>query len=249
MSASVSNIVRHPIKSIGREELARVDLTAGKWMPFDRVWAVAHERSKLNGGWEQKVNFLRAVTGPALMAVTAEMAEAKKSLTLSHPTAGSVSVRPDSAEDDVTLINWLRQLWPGDCPRPTALYRARDAHLTDVPDPWISINSTVSLKALSQRAGIILSPHRFRGNIWIDGLDPWQEAEWVGKTIHAGELTFAVRSQITRCKATMANPQTGRRDADTLGLLNDLGHQEFGVYAEVSKSGTLSVGDNVVAPE
>ncbi len=249
MSASVCKIVRHPIKSIGRQELTSVELSAGKWMPFDRVWGIAHERSKLNGGWEKKVNFLRCVTGPALMAVTAELDEPTKTLTLSHPAAGRITARPNSEEDAAELVVWLRQLWPGDLPKPTAIYRGSDAHLTDVPDPWISLNSLASLKVLSQRAGVILSPHRFRGNIWIDGLDPWQEAEWVGKTIQAGGVTFAVRSQITRCKATMANPETGRRDLDTLGLLDDLGHQEFGVYAEVIDGGTLSVGDSIAAPE
>lgn len=248
MSASVSKIVRHPIKSVGRQELSNVELSAGKWMPFDRIWGVAHERSSLGGGWEKKINFLRGVAGPGLMAVTAQLDEITKMLTLSHPTAGTISVRPNSPDEAAPLINWLRQLWPGDLPRPTAIYRGRDVHLTDVPDPWLSLNSTASLKALSQRSGVILSPHRFRGNIWIDDLDPWQEAEWIGKTIQLGSVTFAVRSQITRCKATMANPDTGRRDLDTLGLLDDLGHQEFGVYAEVIDGGTLSIGDGVVAP-
>jgi len=248
MSASVGKIVRHPIKSIGRQELTSVGLAAGKWMPFDRLWGVSHERSKLGGGWEKKVNFLRAVTGPALMAVTAELDETTKTLTLTHPTAGTITTRPNSPDDASRLIGWLRQLWPGDLPKPTAIYRSNEGHLTDVPNPWISLNSTASLKALSQRAGVILVPHRFRGNIWIDGLDPWQEAKWVGKTIQMGGVTLAVRSQITRCKATMANPDTGRRDLDTLGLLDDLGHQEFGVYAEVIQGGVLSVGDSVAVP-
>ena len=46
----------------------------------------------------------------------------------------------------------------------------------------------------------------------------------------------------------MANPDTGRRDLDTLGLLDDLGHQEFGVYAEVIDGGTVSVRDGMVVP-
>ena len=249
MTALVSKIVRHPIKSIGRQELADVELSPGKWMPFDRLWGVAHERSKLGGGWEKKVNFLRGVAGPALMAVTAQLDEATKTLTLTHPTAGTITARPSSPEGAASLVSWLRQLWPGDLPKPTDIYRGSGAHLTDVPEPWISLNSMASLKALSHRAGVILSPHRFRANIWIDGIDPWAEAEWVGKTIKLGHVTLAVRAQITRCKATMANPDTGRRDADTLGLLDDLGHQEFGVYAEVIEGGTLAVGDSVVAPQ
>ena len=43
----------------------------------------------------------------------------------------------------------------------------------------------------------------------------------------------------------MANPETGRRDADTLGALDALGHQEFGLYAEVVAGGTIRCGDGV----
>ena len=43
----------------------------------------------------------------------------------------------------------------------------------------------------------------------------------------------------------MANPETGKRDVDTLDLLNELGHQEFGVYAEVIDGGEIALGDTV----
>ena len=147
--------------------------------------------------------------------------------------------------DPEPLLDWLRRIWPDDLPNPTGIHVANDAHLTDVPDPWVSINSTASLRALSARAGKPLSPHRFRGNLWIDGLSPWDEHEWVGRTVSIGGATLAVREQITRCKATMANPETGKRDVDTLDILNDLGHQEFGVYAEVIEGGEVKLGDPV----
>ena len=35
------------------------------------------------------------------------------------------------------------------------------------------------------------------------------------------------------------------RDVDTLDILNDLGHQEFGVYAEVIEGGEVKLGDPV----
>jgi MOSC domain-containing protein YiiM len=49
-----------------------------------------------------------------------------------------------------------------------------------------------------------------------------------------------------RCLATTANPDTGLRDADTLGALNALcGHQDFGLYARVIEPGTLSLDDTL----
>ena len=44
--------------------------------------------------------------------------------------------------------------------------------------------------------------------------------------------------------ATTANPETGVRDADTLGALNSWGHQDMGVYGIVQTGGLMSLGDS-----
>jgi hypothetical protein len=44
--------------------------------------------------------------------------------------------------------------------------------------------------------------------------------------------------------ATAANPNTGLRDADTLGVLQEnWGHQQFGVFGVVVTSGQIAIGD------
>ena len=245
MTARLAHIVRHPLKAIGREELDAVTLTAGAWMPFDRLWAVAHGNAKLDGGWGVKANFLRGVTEPALMAVTARLDDTEERLTLDHPEAGQIAIRPDDPQETPILLDWLARLWPADLPAPAGIYRAADAHLTDVPEPWVSINNHATLRAVSQRAGQSLSMHRWRGNLWIEGLAPWEEFDLVGATLRIGDATVEVRERITRCKATMANPETGRRDVDTLATLRTWDHQDFGVYAAVTSGGTVRRGDPV----
>ncbi len=248
MSNALAHIWRHPLKAIGREALDKVLLTPGEWLPCDRLWAVAHDRTKPGTGWLPKANFLRGVTEPALMAATAHLDDVTGTLTLDHPEAGQIEFEPDNPEDTPGLLDWLSRIWPSDLPSPTGIYRAADARLTDVPDPWLSINNLSTHRAVEQRVGKELSIHRWRGNLWIDGLGPWQEFEWVGKTIQIGPTTLTVHQPITRCKATMANPETGRRDADTLAALRTWDHQDFGVYAEVIEGGDISVGDTVKVP-
>ncbi len=249
MTPQLTHIVRHPLKAIGRETLAETYLTVGHWLPGDRIWAVTHTRSQIDGdGWAQKVNFLRGVSGPSLMAVTAALDEETNTLTLRHPEAGTFVLQPEVDDDITRLCTWLTEIWPSDLPQPTGLYTTAEAHLTDVPGPWISIHNHASHRAVEQRVGRELSIQRWRGNLWIDGLGPWQEFEWVGREIQIGETVLAVREPITRCKATMANPETGRRDADTLAALRTWGHQDFGVYAEVVRGGPIRTGDPVTVP-
>ena len=245
MTPRLAQIVRHPLKAVGREDLDAVTLAPGAWLPFDRLWAVAHEAAKLDGGWGVKANFLRGVTEPALMAVTARLDEAEGRLTLDHPEAGRIDLRPDDPAETARVLDWLARLWPADLPAPTGLYRARDAHLTDVPEAWVSVNSLSTLRAVSQRAGQPLSPHRWRGNLWIEGLAPWEEFDLVGQRLRIGDAVLEVTERITRCKATMANPETGRRDVDTLAALRTWDHQDFGVYAAVVEGGAIRTGDSV----
>ncbi|MEM7718443.1 MAG: MOSC domain-containing protein [Pseudomonadota bacterium] len=243
MTPTLAQIWRHPIKAIGREALQDVTLAPGEWMPNDRLWGVTHEKSKLPGlDWAKKVNFLRGVTNPALMAVTSTLNEDTGDLTLSHPDAADITFNPRDTEP---FRAWIGAIWSEELPAPTGLYQAAEAHLTDVPDPWLSIACLSSNRALSQRMAQDLSPDRWRANLWLEGTPPWAEKEWVGKTLTIGAVTLKVACEITRCKATMANPKTGRRDADTLGALSALGHQEFGVYAEVVTGGTIHIGDAI----
>ena len=77
-------------------------------------------------------------------------------------------------------------------------------------------------------------------------MEPWAERGWIGQRIKLGGAVFEVREEIVRCLATTANPKTGERDADTLGALNaTFGHQNFGVYAVVTQSGDIALGDRL----
>lgn len=236
----ITQIWRHPIKAIGREPLDRVVLTKGRTLPFDRHWAVTHHKAQpIDGGWAKKANFLRGVSGPGLMAVTASLDEATMTVTLRHPDRPDLQITPDEAQDG--LLTWLPAIWPKDLPQPTGVERS-ETGFTDVPEPWISVHSMASHRAVAQKLGRDLSIHRWRGNLWLDGSTPWEEFDLVGRTFRIGAAVLRGVQPITRCRATEANPETGERDADTLGTLRMWGHQDFGLYAEVIEGGEIAPG-------
>ena len=243
--ARLARIVRHPIKSVGFEDLSAADLDPGRPLPGDRAWAVAHAAADLpdGGGWAPKRNFLRGVASAELMAVAAESLPGGR-LRLRHPRAGEIEIDPEA--DGPQLLAWLAPLWPQGRPAPARLVKAPETGLADGPDPWLSVLSLVSLRVLEQRMGRALSIHRFRGNLWLEGLAPWEEFDLIGRRLAIGTAELVVREPITRCQATTANPETGRFDADTLGALEaGYGHTDFGVFAEVVAGGPVRLGDPV----
>lgn len=244
MTGTVASLWRHPIKGHGRESLSSVMVSKGATFPWDRAWAVAHEGARLEGNdWASCANFSRAAKAPSLMAISSSLDEASEMLTVRHPDRHDLTFHPD--HDAQTFIDWVKPLMPTERAQSTGIVRAASQGMTDSPFPSISLNNSASHAAVETLVEAPLSQERWRGNIWIDGFAPWEETNWIGKTVVIGDVELEIREQITRCLATTSNPDTGERDADTLGALKTLGHQEFGVYGVVTKAGKISVGDSV----
>jgi uncharacterized protein len=90
---------------------------------------------------------------------------------------------------------------------------------------------------------------RFRSNIAVDGLAPWEEQSWVGQRIRVGAVEFEVIKPKLRCLATHANPDTGKRDQPILTTLTGVIGQEKPTFAvammPTGAGGRIHIGDTV----
>ena len=88
---------------------------------------------------------------------------------------------------------------------------------------------------------------RFRGNICIDGIKPWEEQEWIGKTIKINNISFKVEKNIPRCVAINLKPTT---DDNSLNLLQSLkknyNHFEMGIYLTALNDGEIGIGSKLI---
>ncbi len=247
MSGTVTQLWRHPIKSHGREALEAVTLVTGEAMPWDRYWAVQHDQSKHNGeGWAECMNFMIGTRTPALAGLWARLHESEQKITLTHEKLGEMTFRPDDYLEASQFLAWIAPLIPENRAQPRRIVSAGTRGMTDSDFPSVSIMNESSHRAVSQKLGQPIEVERWRGNIWFDGLAPWEEFDWIGKTVRVGDTVLKVHERIERCLHTAANPKTGTRDADTLGALRDgWDHQDFGVYAEVIEGGEIALGAKV----
>lgn len=238
----ISALYRYPVKAIGVEPLAEALLESGRRMPGDRVWAVAQDGAKIaDAPWTHCSQFVRGAKSPKLMAITCEMSGTE--LTVHHPDQPSLTISlPDESEK---LIAWLTPLNAANRPAPSKLIAAQDG-MTDNKSPCLTILSEASLADLAAKAGTPLTHARFRGNLWIEGAERWQEWQWIGQRLKIGDAEFEITEPVGRCTATHADPATGNPDLDTLALLEThYNHTDFGVFARVSKSGRIRSGDTV----
>ena len=249
MKSLVDQIWRHPVKSLGAEQVSSLMLHEGKTLPGDRIWALTYEKSRWDAkkpAWARSQVFLRCSIAPLFAAVSSKVDDESGVIEFVHPLLPKICLDLENESERRDFIEWVRPICPEGAPQPIDLCRVPGRGMTDTEYPSISLNSIDSLNDLSDRMDIELHPRRFRGNIWLSGLDPWIELNWIGCKITVGDLELEVVEPIERCNATKTNEKTGVRDADTLLALDKhFGHKNFGVYCKVVSSGRLSVGDLV----
>ena len=241
----IKGLFRYPLKSHGREALSNIDLTEGKTIAWDRVWAVAHDHSTADGqNWVGCRNFSIGSKAPGLMAIEATLDTATQRLTLRHPDRPELCFDPDTQA--AQLIEWVMPLVPKDRALPNRILRLPgDRGFTDSDFPSVTLCNMQSHRTVEAQIGQDLSIKRWRANIWFDGGAAWEERDWIGQKVKIGNAVLQVRENTERCLATAANPATGQRDLDTLGALAHFGHHDFGVRAEVITSGHIALGDTL----
>lgn len=114
----------------------------------------------------------------------------------------------------------------------------------------ISRGSLQGLAALADEPS--LDARRFRMTVELDGLEPFAEEQWLGRTVAVGEALVRLHGNVGRCIVTSRDPESGEVDLPTLDLLRELraGAQSteplpFGVVGEVVQPGTVRIGDRV----
>ncbi len=242
---TLAHIFRHPVKSLGEEAMPEVDLANGKPMPFDRRWAIAHGNAEDIRGWAAAKNFVTQTHVPRLAQIKARFLPESHTMQLSHPDLPDLSLRPGSVDGDDALSEWIEPLVDGTSRSgPFLVYSIPNVAFIDLEHAHISIGSEASRRALSELAGHELEHIRFRMNLWLEGLAPWEDLTLIGREIEIGDARLKIVEPDARCNATAASPVTGTRDVAVPALLQEhLGHTDFGVYAQVVKGGAVRVGD------
>ncbi|MFP3978644.1 MOSC domain-containing protein [Marinobacter sp. KMM 10035] len=115
------------------------------------------------------------------------------------------------------------------------------------------ITNLASLSELNGRLEAPVDMRRFRPNIVIEGMAPWQEDHW--RKLLVGEQSFNVVKPSSRCVLTTVDPDTGLKDPGLQPLRALSGYRRtpdgviFGQNAIHESPGIIHVDDSVTVIE
>ncbi len=255
-SAAVASLYRYPVKGLSPQPEASLDLVAGEGLPLDRRFALALGSTIFDPAAPEpldKGHFLMLRRDDKLAALRTDLDGRTGHLTIVDPGGPTITADIETSEGRATIEDFFLDYIGDACNGRPALVSAEGHKFTDVSviSPAmmraVSLINLASVEDLAMRCGQPLHPLRFRANIYIRGLAPWEELDWVGREVMVGAAACRGVRRTKRCAAVDVDPETGLRDTNlTKALVSHYGHPDCGIYLEVLEGGTVRLDDAVI---
>ena len=250
----IVNLFYSPVKSISFSEADSLNVLKDKGIENDRIFAFVQNmdtskiKTLLEDPQSRKLNnFITLKNTPELNKYNFTYMTNK--LVLKKQDEIIISINPFFENEKKLLCEKINQIIIKDKTL-NFLMDEQNPFFDTMPDNSISLINKKSISDFSMKISTNIEFERFRANIYIDGLDAWDERKWIGKTIYINSIKFFVSDEIPRCSATNLKPST---DMVTINLPSQLkktyDHINMGLYLVPQQNGIISKGDKIIIHE
>lgn len=251
--AQIASICRYPVKGLTPEPLPHTALKPGQTLLADRRYAIENGPSGFdpaNPKWMVKAYFLMLMRDEWLAALQTHFDDASNVLTIRQNGAIAAQGDLETADGRAAIEQFFANGYAGEIKGPPKVLSSTGHSFSDVARKVVSIINLGSLRAIENMVGQPVHPLRFRANLYVEGWPAWHEADLLDQTLAIGKARLKVVKRITRCAAVNVDPDTAARDlAIPQALMQRLGHNECGIYAEVIAGGDIGIGDVIAAEQ
>jgi MOSC domain-containing protein len=219
---------RYPVKSMGAEPLAEVDVS---WdgLAGDRRWGF------VRAGMERSsFPWLTIRELPTMWHYRPAFVDPGR------PDVSDAVVRtPSGGEFDVVDPALAAELGEG-----VRVIRQGRGVFDTMP---LSLLTTQTVAEVGALAGATLGAERFRPNLLVEAADgaAFAEDAWVGSVLQLGGLRMRVDKRDQRCVMVNVDPGTTERNPAVLRAIAQHREACLGVYGQTVEPGSVAVGDPV----
>jgi uncharacterized protein len=260
MSATISSINYCPVKSLSFQTIEKCKIKKNIGIIGDRIFAFGKnldlDQAKLfekspnerKGKWNK---ILTLKNSPVLNRYNFSFSNKKLTLTLKNKEILTIDInqlneRQVLSDKIIELEDSLKQ--------PIVLMHNNDFPFFDTSISKkidfvnsVSLLNIQSINDFQKKIDKRIETSIFRGNICIDGIEPWKEREWIGKIIKINDVSFKVEKNIPRCVAINLKPQTDDNSFNLLQLLKKTyNHFDMGVYLTALTDGEIAIGNSII---
>ena len=255
MNCSLTSIHYCPVKSLSFQSIKSCNIKKNLGMSNDRIFAFSRgvdlEKAKLiekNPNERKLNNFLTLKNSPVLNKYN--FIYNRDKLTLAFQEKELISISPENPGERSLLSDKLLEL-ESSLIKPISLLKNNDfpfydtSHSNNVFNSMSLINLN-SIKDFEKKINEKVEFQRFRGNFYVEGIEAFEERNWINKIIKINNISFKVEKNIPRCIAINIKPKTDDNSLNLLQLLKKIyNHFDMGLYLTALDDGKINVGDKV----
>ena len=255
MNCTISSIHYCPVKSISFQSVHSCNITKNLGMENDRIFAFSRiidlEKAKSfekNPDERNLNNFLTLKNSPSLNKYN--FIYQNKLLTLTKDNKELLSISSDDENERLLLSKRLTEL-ESSLIKPITLLKNEQFPFFDTSSSKnifnsVSLINLSSIRDFEKKINEKIEPQRFRANFYVNGIDAWEERNWLGKIIKINNVSFKVEKNIPRCVAINLKPKT---DDNSLKLLTSLNktynHFDMGIYLTALNDGKIELENKI----
>ncbi len=249
----LDSIYRYPVKGLSPEQMTRTMLRAGQPLPADRRYAIENGPSGFDPSAPQyfpKIKFLMLMRNERLAALETRYDETSHMLVIRHHDTEVARGNLQTEDGRAEIEAFFSKTFAKELRGPPKILFSSGHSFSDVSRKVVSIINLASVAHLESLVGQPVHPLRFRGNLYVGGWPAWHEFTLMGQTLSIGNARVKVVKRIVRCAAVNVDPVRALRDLDLPhAMMRNFGHDDCGVYAEVTAGGEIAAGDQVRSAE
>ena len=259
MNCTISSIHYCPVKSVSFQSIDSCEIKKNIGIVGDRIFAFTKDldknKAKLfekspeerKGKWNK---ILTLKNSPVLNKYNFLFKDNNLKLTFEDKEVLTIDI--NQSDERVELTNKIVEL-ESSLKQPIVLIKNKEFPFFDTSvsnkvdfTNSVSLLNVQSINDFQNKIDNEIEISRFRGNIYVDGINAWEERNWIGKIIKINNVSFKVEKNIPRCVAINLKPKT---DDNSLNLLQSLkktyNHFDMGIYLTSLDDGKIEIGNKV----
>jgi len=213
-SARIVGLYRYPVKGLSPEPLAEVTLEAGGTFPWDRAFAIEngkHDFDPENPKHFPKIKFLMLMRDERLARLKTRFDDATTTLHIALDGKEMLAANLMSDDGRRALEGFMAHYMEKELRGSPRVVHAPGFSHSDAPAKLVSIINMASVRALEEKVGRHIHPLRFRGNVYVEGLAPFEDHGLGGQALHHGGHALQGRAQDGALRGDECGPGTRAR--------------------------------------
>ncbi len=248
---NIKKLYYSPVKSLSFSSVKKLEILDNIGIKFDRNFAFTRDLDDkkinyiLNNPLKRQIiNFLSLKHYPELNEYKFDFEKDILNLKKNNNIILQTNINVQS--DVETLCDKMLLLIPK-LKRIKLIKDSKNPFFDTMPSNTISLINLNSIKDFEKKISKNVELERFRGNIYINGLDAWEERNWINKTLEINNIKFKVIKEIPRCSATNIKPNSSKYNLSVPLLLKKFyNHINLGIYLLPLNNGNIKLNDEIL---